>query len=347
VLSRVRLKPILLATVAIFAFFSVFIVTLDRLPLLVGSAVLSGMAFAFYRVAGGPFYMRNSTARERTHLFSLSFGVMILAGMAGSLLAGKTAALLTARTGDLILAYRLTLVGGIGLSLLALIPFAFIQAAAPSAEENRVIFTRERFRSRGLFYFQITLVNLLIGTGAGLVIPFLNLYFSDRFQQPADTIGYYFFLVNLSMLIGSLAGPVLAKRHGMVRTVVVTQLASIPFMLVLSYGFILWLAVAAFVIRGGLMNLGSPIVTNLAMELSDRSEQGLVNALLTVSWTGSWMVSTALGGQMIESFGYTVAMNITIILYVISSLVFYFFFRRTEKKVDRVNGWVIMRGETP
>jgi len=40
-------------------------------------------------------------------------------------------------------------------------------------------------------------------------------------------------------------------------------------------------------------------------------------------------------------------MNITIILYVISSLVFYFFFRRTEKKVDRVNGWVIMRGETP
>jgi predicted MFS family arabinose efflux permease len=131
----------------------------------------------------------------------------------------------------------------------------------------------------------------------------------------------------------------------LVRTVVFTQLASIPFMLTLSYSYILSLSVLAFIFRGGLMNLGVPIVTNLAMELSDRDEQGLVNALLMVSWTGSWMVSAALGGQLIESYGYTVAMNITIILYVLSSIMFYGFFRKTEARSREESGWVILRGE--
>ncbi len=345
ILSKVRLKPILLATVAIFGFFSVFIVTVDQLILMVGFGVLSGMAFAFYRVAGGPFFMRNSTTKERTHLFSMSFGVMILAGMIGSLAAGKTAAYLTGVTGDLVVAYRYTLLGGIGLSALALAPFAFIKALPPSAEENRIVFSEERFKARGMFYFKITLANLIIGVGAGLVIPFLNLYFRDRFGLSADTIGYYFFLVHVSMLAGSLSGPLLAQRYGLVRTVVFTQLASIPFMFVLSYSWVLWLAVAAFIVRGGLMNLGVPIVTNLAMELSDKDEQGLVNALLMVSWTGSWMVSAALGGELIEKYGYTVAMNITIVLYIASSLVFYWFFRSSEERRDERSGWVILREE--
>jgi len=343
ILSRVRLKPILMATVAVFAGMSVFIVTLEQLELLIGFAILSGMAFAFYRVAGGPFYMRNSTPRERTHLFSLSFGVMIMAGMIGSLTAGQVAAWLAERTGDMVLAYRYTLYGGIGVSLLALIPFMFIKAAPPSAEENRFIFSRERFRKRGKFYLKIASANLLIGTGAGLVIPFLNLYFRDRFDLAPDSIGFYFFLVNFAMLAGTLAGPVLAKRFGLVRTVVFTEIASIPFLLTLSYTYLLPLAVVAFVVRAGLMNLGVPIMTNLAMELSDKDEQGLVNALLMVSWTGSWMVSTALGGRLIQSYGYTVAMNITMVLYVLSSLVFFSFFRHSETRNTDMRGWIIIR----
>ena len=45
-------------------------------------------------------------------------------------------------------------------------------------------------------------------------------------------------------------------------------------MLVLSYSYVLWLAVVAFLVRGGLMNLGVPITTNLAMELSDKDDRG-------------------------------------------------------------------------
>ncbi len=345
ILSKVRLKPILMATVTVFAVFSYFIVNVDQLEFLILFSILSGTAFAFYRVAGGPFYMRNSTPKERTHLFSLSFGVMILAGTVGSVVAGKVASVLGDVTGEMITGYRYTLYGGIGVSLLALIPFALINASPPSAEENRVVFSRERFRKRGKFYGKVMLANLLIGTGAGLVIPFLNLYFKTRFDQPPDSIGYFFSLVHFSMVVGTIVGPVLAKKFGLVRTVVFTQLASIPFMFVLSYSWILWMSVVAFVARGGLMNLGVPITTNLAMELSDKDEQGLVNSLLMVSWTGSWMVSSALGGQLIEAYGFTVAMNITIALYVLSSIVFFAFFRKAETKPTESSGWVLRRSE--
>jgi phosphatidate cytidylyltransferase len=47
------------------------------------------------------------------------------------------------------------------------------------------------------------------------------------------------------MLIGSLAGPVLAKQLGLVRTVVWTQMASMPFMLILSYSYFLPLVFVA------------------------------------------------------------------------------------------------------
>ena len=129
ILSRVRLKPILMVSITVFGVFSFLIVSVQQLWFMIGFAVMSGMAFAFYRVAGGPFYMRNSTPRERTHLFSFSFGVMIMAGMIGSLGAGKTAVLLTEVTGDLITAYQYTLYLGIAVSLLALIPFIYDQGS--------------------------------------------------------------------------------------------------------------------------------------------------------------------------------------------------------------------------
>jgi len=141
------------------------------------------------------------------------------------------------------------------------------------------------------------------------------------------------------MFIGSLSGPVLAKKLGLVRTVVFTQLLSVPFLLILAYSYFLPLVFVAFVLRGGLMNLGVPIVNNMGMELSRKNEQGLVNALLMITWTSSWMVATAIGGYMIDRFGYTFTMNITIILYVISAVSYYGFFRKAERKNSDMSGW--------
>lgn len=345
-LSRVRLKPILMASCVLFAFFSYFIATTQQFVLLLGFSMLSGMAFSFYRVAAGPFYMRNSTPTERTYLFSFSFGANLLAGMIGAAGAGRLAAVIGERSGDLIWGYQCTLFIGIGVSLLALIPFLLIRSAPPSREENRITLTRDQFRRRGRFYGKVFITNFMIGLGAGLIIPFLNLYFRDRFNLAPDMIGIYYSIVHGSMLIGSLAGPVLVKRLGLVRTVVITQVLSIPFMAMLSYTFWLPLAVAAFVLRGGLMNLGVPLVTNLGMELAEKEEQGLVGALLMVGWTSSWMLSAAVGGLLIEHYGYTFTMNLTIAVYLFSTVMFFRMFRHAETRNGNGRGWQFAREDS-
>ena len=343
ILTRWRLKPTLIATGTAFGFFSLGVVWTGSFEFLLLFSLLCGMSFSFYRVASGPFYVRNSTLAERTHLFSFSFGTMILAGMVGSLGAGKLATLLAQWLSDAAAGYQYALTAGIAVSLLALVPFSLLRAARPSVEESRIRVSREQFRRHGHYYVKITLTNFVIGTGAGIIIPFLNLYFRDRFHLAPDSIGGCYFGVQVAMLIGTLAGPVLARRFGLVRAVVLTQLASIPFLLVLSYTYVLPLAVAAFVVRGGLMNIGVPIITNLGMELSDKSEQGLVNALLVLSWTSSRMAAMAVGGWLIETYGYTFTMNITVVLYLASSLMFYLFFRNVEVRRQAGAGWTVAR----
>lgn len=343
ILSRIRLKPLLMVACVLFALFSFGQTTFQQWTLLLGSAVLTGMSFAFFRIASGPFYMRNSTRTERTHLFSFSFGMHLLAGMIGSWGAGHLVTVIGERTGDIVLGYQYTLYLAIAIGFLALIPFALVKAAAPSSEENRIHLNPAQFKRRGMFYFKVTFVNFLIGTGAGLIIPFMNLYFRDRFQLPPDRIGFFFILLSFGMLVGTLCGPLLTGKAGLVRTIVATQLASIPFMLTLAYSHLLWLAVLAFVIRGGLMNMGVPISTNFAMELCEKQEQGLVNALLSVSWTSSWMVSVAIGGSLIEHYGYTLVLSVSSGLYLMSALSYFWFFGRIEKRSSDGSGWYVPR----
>ncbi|MDD5427151.1 MAG: MFS transporter [candidate division Zixibacteria bacterium] len=345
-LNRIRLKPVLLTGSILLAIFSFVMCTFVDFFVIVTFSVLNGMMLAFFSVASGPFFMRNSTIKERTYLFSASFAVMVLSGMAASAGSGEIVTFIGKAMGNIIEGFQYTLYLGIIISLFALIPVMKIQALSPSDEERRLSITWRQFKERGSFYFKISFANFIVGLGAGLIIPFLNLYFRDRFSLPPDTIGWFFFSVTAAMFIGALAGPVLAKKLGLVRTVVITQLLSIPFMLILAYSYTLPLVFMAFVLRGGLMNMGSPIVNNMSMELSRKDEQGLVNALLMVTWTASWMVATAVGGYFINHFGYTFTMNITMVLYVISSVTYYSFFKKTEEKSDTSLGWSIIRKDS-
>lgn len=341
ILSRVKLKPLLLGSCVLMAIFSFGLTTWTQLSYLLIFGFLAGTSFSFFRVASGPFYMRNSSGTERTHLFSFSFATHLMAGMIGSYGAGNLVTIIGDRTGDIVLGYQYTMYIAIAVSLLAFIPFAMIRVAAPSVDENRVTLSREQLRRRGGFYFKVTSVNFLIGMGAGLIIPFMNLYFRDRFSLGPDQIGFYYILLSMAMMVGTLCGPLLAPHLGLVRTVVWTQLASMPFMVVMAYTHVLALAVPAFILRGALMNLGVPISTNFAMEMAEKKEQGLVNALLMVSWTSSWMVSVAVGGYIIEAYGYTVVLNISVGLYLISSAAYYLFFRRSEHRHAERPNWHI------
>lgn len=333
-LKKIRLKPILIITTILYV---AAIFALTHLPIsswLTILSLLAGMSLTFYRVAASPFFMRNTSPEERTYVFSSSFGMMLLASMAGSMVFGKMAAFLAGYLGDGVAAYQYTFALSVLLGLSAVIPFGMIKATDPKDENGDDKISWALLKKRSGLYSRLFFPSFMTGIGAGLIIPFLNIYFRDRFDLAPDTIGYYFSAVQTTMLIGILAGPILVRKFGMIRAIVSTQLISMPFMVVLAFTEYLPLAVAAFLIRGALMNLGNPIGRNFGMEMVEPGEQGLVNALMMVSWTGAWMFSTDIGGRLIEHYGYTIPLIIAVGLYMISSIMYYFFFRRSEVRTS-------------
>jgi predicted MFS family arabinose efflux permease len=331
-LSRLRLKPILIGSTLLFILFALITIYTSHKNVIWIAFFFMNVVATFYRIASAPFFMRNSSPTERPYLFSLSFGIAVIAGVIGSWVFGKLVNLGATVMGfDSILAHQVSMTVGVLASLVALIPFAMLSTPNAASDEDRLELNRETFtRMKGLL-FRLTLPYFIVGAGAGMIIPFLNLFFRDRFGQSPQSIGFYFGLVNLTMFIGVMAAPVLIRKIGMVRTIVFTELASIPFMLILAYSYDFPLVVAAFLLRGALMNMGQPVGTNFAMELVPTSHHGLMNALLMFAWTSAWMVSTRIAGVVIERYGYTLSLVVAVILYVVSAVMYFVYFRHSER----------------
>lgn len=172
---------------------------------------------------------------------------------------------------------------------------------------------------------------MMIGLGAGLIIPFLNLYFRDRFGLSEGAIGLLFSVMQAFMVAGNLFGPAVSRRVGLVRGVVVTQLVSVPFMVALALSTWFPLVAASFFLRSALMNMNQPLSSHFAMEVVPKRDHAITNSLLSLSWYLAWTVSADVGGALIERKGYTEPLMIAAVLYVAASVLYWYFFKDVEE----------------
>src|SRR5699024_5849598 len=114
---------------------------------------------------------------------------------------------------------------------------------------------------------------------SGLVIPYLNLYFADRFDASTSVIGIIIALGQGATAVAMFIGPMVVKRLGEVRAVVILQLLSLPFLLLTAFTTNLLLASIGFLFRQALMNAGNPIQSSLMMAKVDDSMKGLANSV--------------------------------------------------------------------
>jgi len=321
VIRRFPIKRILVIATPI-AVFSYFLqITVARYQIILLGGFMAGLASAYFRVASAPFFMRNSTPKERPYLFSMQFACMLVAGVIGSILGGFLPGVIENLGIVPYLAYRYTLYIFSGLVLMALIPYLMIKEKPPGRVEKMKIHSSRLIT-------KLFLPSLVVGIGAGLSIPFLNLYFKNVFVTATNLIGIFYSLQQVLMITGLLIAPVIAERIGKIRTVVFSQLISIPFLVILGLTRNLTFAVVAFLIRAAMMNMAQPLYTNFAMENVKHDEQPFTNALLVIAWTAGWGASASIGGLLIERFSYSIPFFATSILYLISAILIFLFFKK-------------------
>ncbi|MBI5934188.1 MAG: MFS transporter [Chloroflexi bacterium] len=312
------------------------------------AAFMTGVSSMLFIVSQAPLMMKLSTPENRTMLFSLQFGLQTLAGAVGAVFAGQLPALfggLLQIAADSATAYRAVLITSVVLGTMAVIPIWMMRETRPASGEAdasasggaaRARSAREAL-SRSLIplVIKMNVPQLLIGFGAAVLIPYMNVFFKERFAISDAGLGLLFSLSSLLVGVGSILAPRLSViLGGKVKAVVVTQFASLLFLLTIGFVPVVWIAAAGFLFRGALMNMSSPLYSAFCMEHIPEKNQGFVNSILAVSWNIGWAVGPYISGIVQERYGFTPLFITTATLYFIAILFTWNFFVRNESHLN-------------
>lgn len=304
------------------------------------TAFISGLFLAMLTVTGIPFLAENSKLDQRVHLFSFNMALMMVANFLGNVGGGALTDILNLGFGySEVESLRISLLVGVGIAACGIIPVTMFRESSGDAlekQESQPILTlfktqRESLKIIGWF----TLLALMTSSAGGLIVPYLNVYFSDRFDASKTSIGIIVSLGQAATAIAYLIGPAIARKLGEVRAVVVLQLSSIPFLLLTAFTMNFYVACGGFLFRQALMNAANPFQTSIKMARVDRSMRGLANSMGDAAFNLGWFLVAPVNTFLVHTYGaywgYAYAFSLTATVYCIVSCLFYFLFRNEPK----------------
>lgn len=298
-------------------------------PVFVAANVLLGFAQSLAGVTMGPFLMENSSEKERTYLFSFSSGFQTASAFVGNWIGGYLPTWLGSAQGALATstqAYGASLLVIAGVALLAVIPIFLMRTTRLNKEQRSLFAPITYFRKQPALLGKLILPMLVTSIGAGLIMPFMNVFFRQVHHQPDTVIGSLFAWGSLAMGVGILLAPPLADRLGKIQLVVITQGLSIPFLILL--GFAPWFGIATFAyyIRLALMNMSGPVYQTFVMEKVDPSARATVASLVSMASSFGWAFSPTISGWIQVNYGFGPTYIGTIIMYILSVYLYWRYF---------------------
>lgn len=317
-------------------------------PYLLLFAVGTGIFASFYQVLAIPFLAEQANKQTRLRLFSYHFSFVLAAQVLGSIGGGWIADSLQAIGINSVSSLQISLLIGGTATMLSFIPLLLVKES--TSESESVTETQstesppalinnaaEDWRNIGKF----TCGQLLIGFGSGLVIPYLNLYFTDRFHISLTAVGLLVSLGQVMTIFSMLIGPSVVKRVGQVRAIIYFQMLSLPFLLLTGFTNILLVASFSFLFRQALMNAANPIQSNLMVERISAQRRGIANSITQTAFMLGWASMGTVQSYLITTYGtywgYAFTFSVTGALYVSAALCFYLMFREPKGSLSQPN----------
>ncbi len=329
--------------------------TADPVAILV-LAALFGAGNQAVQVVAVPYMSEHSDPEHRSELFALQFAISSATNVVAAALGGVVARAIAEGLGfvpDGPDTYRIIL----GFMVVLLVAgFLFVLRLSddrPSVLQGRRLLSigepaafpvvRARAWSIARFgltihdrrtFFRLLAPGLLISIGAGQVIPFLNLFVQVKFGLDLAALNGMFALTSVGTMLAILYQPTLARRFGRLRSVVLVQSVSIPFLIVLGFSPVLWTVIAAMTIRNSLMNAGNPIFNAFAMDRVSGAERATLAAAMSLMWSIGWVIAGAYYSVVHAALGfdagYTVNFVTIIVLYSVATWLYWRWFRDAE-----------------
>lgn len=286
-----------------------------------------------------PLMAQSSTSYERTHLFGTSQASRIGTSFLGSLLGGFLPGLFSLWLVvpiDSPITFQLTLLVWVLSSLLGIIPLLWLREPRVSNSGLEVKYEgpvqpSSEPKGRISIVLRFMIIGLLVGLGAGLIVPLMNVFFWEFYDLPTYMVGIIIGLGQVTMATGVLLSPILSTRIGKVRSVVITQTLSLPFIVLLASVINPFVAIISYLLRGALMNAAMPVNQTIRMELVPSSWRPNLQALNTSAMSFGRATSVLYAGQLFDQGFYLLPFWLTLIFYGSQTLLYAIFFLKTEK----------------
>ncbi len=295
-------------------------------PLLI-SATLFGAGGLLASSSGAALLADATIASSRSSRFGQQIALGTMAAFFASALAGvlaaPVAAFLGAQPGDAIVLRVLVGGGGI-IAASSAIPILFIKDV-PVA--GAALDAPRRYRLLALFL----IVEFVFGLGAGSFLPFTNLFFAERFAMPFATLGIVLGAIAASGSLGALVHGRIARRYGVVASVVGVVIASLPFAIVAAFTGDAVIAIAALALRAFFMYGSTATWNALTFSSFTPSERAGVNAVTALAWAGGSGAGAVISGAIrgsVGASGYTANLLTLVVFYAAAAVLIFLFFRQ-------------------
>ncbi|BDS15090.1 MFS transporter [Aureispira anguillae] len=285
---------------------------------------LFGLGTICISVTAMPFIILNTPQERHSEAVTLYFQVFsataFVSGLLNYLLSSLAPSFFTEGV-------VLKLFGGLGFISIWFISKIDLQENISDRVPIRTFVKAYEWKKIGIAMFP----TILIATGAGLTIPFINLFFlaiHDIDSKAFSLLGALsFVLVTIVMLFI----PAIRRRFGY--NIVINGFQSLAvlalFIMASTEWYAAWewaatLAVAAFLIRQPLMQVASPAITEMTMYYVGEKNQEMMGALNASIWSGAWFFSSIIFGVLRAwNVAYVTIFMITVVMYLIATIVYY------------------------
>jgi len=302
------------------------------IPLIQLSFLLWGIGMMLMRVCSLPFIIRNTSADNSTEALSLSAATWSLSTIFSGLLISGLDWISNLKIIDHII--RLNEYGILWIiTLIGMSSYIFSKKINEESyqkdEKRNDIFSLHRTYDWKIIFKAISPL-ILISIGAGLTIPFVNLFFNSVFGFTSSNFSILSSFTAMLVFTFSLLVPTLRKKYGYWMTIVFVQSLAIICLIVMSlteiyaaHSFAVCVAVSAYIFRQPLMHMAHPASNELMMNYVGKNNQELISALSSSLWSASWFISAKIFEWLrLLEFRYFEIFLITAFLYALGVLLY-------------------------
>jgi MFS family permease len=312
---------------------------LVRSPWALAAVAFLGIANAMGRDRGASAVIEQATLpatvppERRTLAFAWYAALQDGGHALGSLLAGLPALLAGALALSQITAGRATLVL-YPLLLAAAVPlYLRLSPALEVAAETR---GRKLSPAARRIVTRISLLFALDGIGGGfLVTTLLSYYFFERFGAPPGAVALLFFAARLANLLSNFGAAWLARRFGLVNTMVFTHIPAS--LLLVAVAFVPTFAVAAalFLLRETLVEMDVPTRQSYVMAVVAPEERTAAAGVTNLVRLGGWAAGPALAGWTMEHWALGAPLVLGAAIKIVYDLLLWSAFRQVKPPEER------------